>query len=184
MARDGILPEGIHGKDYNIRDKGVPEVCQSDNGSPFQSQEMSDFAETCGYYHHHVTPEWPRANGAVERFNRSMKESIQAGNLEGSSFRESAQSLIQIYRSTPHTATGVSPHAAMHGGREMRTMLPLMTSADPVIDRAREQQYKAKMTTKERKPHNLCAGDVVIVKQTKINKLMPTFNPTRLRLQR
>ncbi len=122
---------------------------------------MSDFAEKCGYYHHHVTPEWPRANGMVEHFNHSMKESIQVGNLEGSSFQESAQSFIQMYWSTPHTTTGVSPHAAMHGGREMQTML----------------------TTKEQKPHNLCASDVVIVKQTKINKLTPTFNPTRLRIR-
>ena len=180
MARDGILPEGIHGEDYNIREQSHKKC---------QSQGMSDFAEKCGYYHHYVTPEWPRANGTVERFNRSMKESIgkQAGNLEGTSLpRESAQSFIhvQMYRSTPHTATGVSPHAAMHGGREMRTMLPLMTSADPVIDRARDQQYKAKMTTKERKPHNLCAGDAVIVKQTKINKVMPTFNPHVYGLQR
>ena len=42
----------------------------------------------------------------------------------------------------------------MHGDQEIRTMLPLMA----------------------------CAGDVVIVKQTKINKLTPTFNPTRLRI--
>ncbi len=28
----------------------------------------------------------------------------------------------------------------------------------------------------------MCAGDVVIVKQTGVNKLTPTFNPTRLRI--
>ena len=47
-----------------------------------------------------------------------------------------------MHRSTPHSATGVSPHAAMHGGREMQTVLPLMTPNDHVLDRTRGQQYK------------------------------------------
>ncbi|CAB4026070.1 putative protein K02A2.6-like protein [Paramuricea clavata] len=51
--------------------KGVPAVCQSDNGSPFQSKEMEQFSQSSGYRHHHITPEWPRANGTVERFNRN-----------------------------------------------------------------------------------------------------------------
>ena len=70
-----------------FRNKGVPEVCQSDNGPPFQSKEMSDFAKKHGYVHKHITPEWPRANGMVERFNRSMKEAIQAAVIEGKRFQ-------------------------------------------------------------------------------------------------
>ena len=96
--------------------KGVPYVCQSDNDSPFQSEESKEFAKESGYYHHHVTPEWPRANGTVERFNRSMKEAVQSANIEGESLRSAAQNFIQMYQATPHTATGVSTHAAMHGG--------------------------------------------------------------------
>ena len=42
--------------------KGVPAVCQSDNGPPFQFAEMEQFAQSSGYHHHHITPEWPRAN--------------------------------------------------------------------------------------------------------------------------
>jgi transposase InsO family protein len=161
--------------------KGVPAVCQSDNGSPFQSKEMEQFAQSSGYRHHHITPEWPRANGTVERFNRSMKEALQAATLEGKSLRDASQRFLQMYRSTPHSATGVSPHAALHGGREMRTVLPLMTPTDHVIDRIRDQRYKAKMRNGLR-PHKLRVGDSVIVKQMKVNKLTPTFNPTPLRI--
>ena len=161
--------------------KGVPAECQSDNGPPFQSTEMEQFAQSSGYHHHHITPEWPRANGTVERFNRSMKEALQAATLEGSSLRDASQRFLQMYRSTPHSATGVSPHAAMHGGREMRTVLPLMTPNDHILDRTRDQQYKDKMRNGLR-PHTFQIGDGVIVKQTKANKLTPAFNPTPLRI--
>ena len=63
--------------------KGIPEVCQSDNGQPFQSAEIKSFAAKQEFVLKHITPEWPRANGTVERFNRCMKEAIQAGHVEG-----------------------------------------------------------------------------------------------------
>jgi hypothetical protein len=161
--------------------KGVPAVCQSDNGLPFQSKEMEQFAQSSKYRHHHITPEWPRANGTVERFNWSMKKALQAATLEGKSLRDASQRFLQMYRSTPHSTTGVSPHAALHGGREIRTVLPLMTPTNHVIDCIRDQRYKAKMRNGLR-PHELRVGDSVIVKQTKVNKLTPTFNPTPLRI--
>ena len=106
-----------------------------------------------------------------------MKEALQAETLEGSSLRDASQMFLQMYRSTPHSATGVSPHAAMHGRREMQTVLPLMTPNDHVLDRTRDQQYKDKMRNGLR-PHTFQIGDSVIVKQTKANKLTPAFNPT------
>ena len=61
-----------------LQTKMSPYLCQSDNGSPFQSEELKEFAKESGYYHHRVTPEWPGADGTVERFNRSMKEAVQS----------------------------------------------------------------------------------------------------------
>ena len=160
--------------------KGVPAVCQSDNGPPFQSAEIEQFAQSSGYHHHHISPEWSRANGTVERFNRSIKEALQAATLEGS-FPKVSQRFLQMYRSTPHSATGVSPHAAMHGGREMRTLLSLMTPNDHILNHTRDQQYKDKMRNGLR-PHTFLIGDSVIVKQTKANKLTLAFNPISLRI--
>ena len=115
--------------------KGVPEICQADNGSPFQSREMADFAHRTGFEIKHVTPEWPRANGMVERFNRSMKEAIQAAHLEGRTIREAAEEFVEVYRATPHSATNISPYEAMHGGRPMKTTLPMFSFEDKIIDR-------------------------------------------------
>ena len=131
---------------------------------------MEQFAQSSGYHHHHITPEWPRANGTVEQFNRSMKEALQAATLEGSFLRDASQRFLQMYRSTPHSATGVSPLAAMHGGREMRTVLPIMTPNDHFLDRTRDHQYKDKMRNGLR-PHTFQIDESVIVKQTKANKL-------------
>ena len=74
-----------------------------------------------GFVLKHITSEWPRANGTVERFNRCMKEAIQAGHVEGKPMRDAGTTFLQSYRASPHTTTKKSPFAAMHGGREMQT---------------------------------------------------------------
>ena len=99
--------------------KGIPMICQSGNGQPFQSAEIKSFASKQGFVLKHITPEWPRANGTVERFNRCMKEAIQTGHVEGKPMREAATTFLQSYRASPHMTTKTSPFAAMHGGREM-----------------------------------------------------------------
>ena len=80
-----------------FRNKGIPLEIQSDNGPPFQSVAMERFSVEMGYKHRHVTPEWPRANGMVERINRSMKEAVQAGCIEGKKLKESASEFVEMY---------------------------------------------------------------------------------------
>ena len=111
----------------------------------FNPERWNSLRKKGGYHHHYITPEWPRANQTVERFNLSMKDALQAATLKGSSMRDESQRFLQMYQSTPHNTIGASPHAAMHGGREMRTVLPLMTPRDHVLERIRDQQYKDKM---------------------------------------
>ena len=161
--------------------EGIPEVCQSDNGSPFQSEEMNIFAKECGYRHQHVTPVWPRANGTVERFNRTMKEAIQTACVEGVSMRKAAQEFVEMYRATPHSATGISPYAAMHGGRQMRTRLPTLIEEEDTVDREKDKRYREKMAeTRKGMPHTFKTGDKVLIKQARKNKLTPRYNPESL----
>ena len=58
--------------------RGTPETCHSDNGPLFQSDAPKKFAKEEGFRHKHITPEWQRANGTVERSIRSKKEAVQA----------------------------------------------------------------------------------------------------------
>ena len=61
---------------------GVPETVRSDNGSPFNSKECEEFSQKIGFIHRRVTPLWPRANGEVERFMRTLKKTIEAAKVE------------------------------------------------------------------------------------------------------
>ncbi|XP_042146224.1 uncharacterized protein LOC121835794 [Ixodes scapularis] len=68
---------------------------------------------------------YPQANGLVERFNRSLKDFIQVAVLEGRPLKEAVVDYLGVYRSTPHSTTGVSPAQLLHG-RQPRTRLDIM----------------------------------------------------------
>ena len=99
---------------------------------------MKTFANQGAFSLKHFVPEWPRANGTVERFNCSMKEAIQVGYMEGKQLRETETTFVQAFFATPHSTTGISPFAAMHGRREMCVKLPLPHQKDRIINRQRE----------------------------------------------
>lgn len=47
---------------------GIPSVCLTDSGPPFNGHEMHQFAIEMGFKHRRVTPLHPRANSHVEKF--------------------------------------------------------------------------------------------------------------------
>ena len=53
---------------------GAPRVVKSDNSPPFNGEEFAKFAFVLGFKHRKVTPLWPRANGEVERFVKTLKK--------------------------------------------------------------------------------------------------------------
>ena len=55
---------------------GTPDTVKSDNEPPFKSSEFAEFAQTLGFKHRKVTPLWPRANGEVERFVKTLKNHL------------------------------------------------------------------------------------------------------------
>ena len=67
---------------------GIPEVLRSDNGPPFNSREFNDFSKHLGFAHRKVTPYWPRANGEVERFMRTIKKVIKAAVMENKNWKQ------------------------------------------------------------------------------------------------
>ncbi len=50
----------------------IPYVLKSDNGPPFTSLEFKKFAEHMGFQHRQITTYWPKPNGEVERFMRTI----------------------------------------------------------------------------------------------------------------
>ena len=140
--------------DHIFYSQGVPFRCQADNGPPFQSKELRRYARKQGFTLKHITPEWPWANGEVERFNRTMKEAVQKGAVENRSIKEAARTFLRTYRATPHTTTGVSPFDAMYG-RRMKIDLPLEAESSMVVDRSRVERSQEKMASRKGREHDL-----------------------------
>ena len=162
---------------------GLPATIKSDNGPQFKSNEFREYCEQQGIIHHKVTAKWAQANGEVERQNRSLLKRLQIAVAENKPWRAELRKYLTAYRSIPHGTTGRSP-AELLFNRKIRRKIP-----DLSIDHAynhelhncdAEQKAKTKdyVDTQRRASHsNVEAGDEVLVKQDKTNKLSTTFNP-------
>ncbi len=170
--------------------QGIPANLKSDNGPPFNGKEFADFANYLGFNHRRITPLWPEANGEAERFMRSLNKCIRAADAERLNWKQELNKFLRQYRATPHSTTGVSPFEALTG-RRMKTQLPQLNfqSTRPLDHNIRLadnlQKQKMKNYADERrhtKVPNLTPGDTVLVRQPRINKTTPPFNPQPYRL--
>ena len=135
--------------------EGDPKELVSDNGSQFVSREFETFLCDRGIVHRKSSVYYPRANGEIERFNRSLKDSLQTASLEGKPWKEFTREFLHVYRATPHSTTQLSPAELLHG-RPMHTKLhvagrPLPAnktlSSKQVALIVRETQKKSKAYT-------------------------------------
>ena len=90
---------------------GNPKVIVSDNGPQFSSNEFSHFVKSIGARHVPSPPYHPSSNGEAERAVQTVKNGLsrllkeqRSNDLEGL-----IDELLLSYRSTPHTATRVTP---------------------------------------------------------------------------
>lgn len=126
----------------------------------------------------------PAANGAVERFNRVLKDCIQAAIVQAAPWKKTVTAFLQTYRATPHATTGVSPFELLFG-RKMRTKLailplPLCDSNDAgVRQHVSDRQHRIKAYCDKRRGARapaLKVGDKVRVKkQVHVFKGHPKF---------
>lgn len=150
---------------------GTPRVVKSDNGPPFNGEEFAKFAQVLGFRHRKVTPLWPRANGEVERFVKTLKKYIKAAKTEGRNWRKELQAFLRNYRTTPHATTGVAPSVLLMK-RAVHNKIPQANSVDPISDIIRKHDSSQKMKIKVYadnkrciKPCDISPGDAVLVKK-------------------
>ena len=156
--------------------QGTPDVVKTDNGPPFHGNEFAKFASYLGFSHRRVTPLWPRANGEVERLNRTLGKVIRTAETEGVSWKQHLQKFLRQYRATPHSTTRTSPSEALNS-RKLKCELPEFQSPihahhhdNFMRERDAKQKLKMKMRTDtllHAKPSNLQPGDTVLVRQPK-----------------
>ena len=160
---------------------GLPLSLRTGNGSQYVSDHFKKYLEEDGIEHRRTAPLWPQENGEIERQNRSILKRLRIAQAEGRNWRSEMDDFLLMYRSTPHSTTGVSP-AELLFGRRIRTTIPQLqefTVEDEVRDRENERKEKGKVYTDcKRNAHEskIQEGDKVLLRQEKENKLSTTYS--------
>ena len=102
---------------------GVPSTLRSGNEPKLVSAEMEEYLNEMGVKRRLTIPLWPRANGEVERQNRSLLKAIRVVHAGERDWRLELNKFLPAYRSTPHTTTGKSPSKSLYGSK-LSTTLP------------------------------------------------------------
>ena len=127
---------------------GNPVEIISDNGKQFTSAEFGDYLAARDIKHSRVSLYYPQANGAVERWNRVLKETLLSADQERKPWKPYVQDFLATYRATPHGTTGVSPYELMYN-RRMRTKVNIgpARKTDPLPEEQLRSRVAAKQET-------------------------------------
>ena len=83
-----------------------------DNGPPFKSSTMKNFAQKRSINIQNTPPLHPAAN-PVETFMKPLGKTMKIAQQERNSEKAALQQLFDYYRDTPHPSRGISPAAMM-----------------------------------------------------------------------
>ena len=161
-----------------------PVQVKTDNGTPFQSQQWSDFCEFNNIHHRSITPLWPKGNAQAENFNKPMLKAVRAAHHVRQSWKQALHTFLRMYRCTPHCTTSFSPHELLFT-RPPRTKLPQIEKPDVNHDKVNQHDAKRKDIMKQyadtknhAKPCDIVVGDKVYMKHKKINKWSTPYSST------
>ena len=99
---------------------GLPRCIITDRGAQFESQLFSHLTESLGIKHLRSTSYHPQTNGLLERFHRTLKQSLRILSME-SSWTKALPYVLLGWRNTPTRTTESSPSQLLFG---MNTTLP------------------------------------------------------------
>ena len=163
---------------------GIPETLTTDNGPPYSSHDMSEYARYMGFELTPVTPEDPQSNGFAENFVKLMCKLVHTAVADRKDPKEEVQNFLLQYRATPHPTTERSP-AELLFGRKLKTKLPRIIRQDETreqgsIRELHDQKRSAQKKYFDRRYHAkakvIKPGDQVLLKQRKTTT-KPPYNP-------
>lgn len=166
---------------------GIPRVIKTDNDPPFNSDRMTQFATYLRFHHLTITPLWPQANTAAERFMCTLGKTIRMAGTQGVPWRQYLNTFIREYRSVPHHTAPQRQHLPeIMFQPKMYTKIPIVIPTKPGDTNCeihQRQQGKANLkahSNADATPNILPPpGDIVLHRQPKHNKHRPTTqNPT------
>ena len=95
---------------------GVPEALLLDRGTNLLSHLMKDVCELLDVKKLNTTAHHPECDGAVERFNRTLKSMLRKqAATHGAQWDQYLHGILWAYRNTPHTSTGEKPSYLLFG---------------------------------------------------------------------
>lgn len=107
---------------------GMPVKIHTDQGLEFTNDILKRLNLRSNVDHQFTTPYHPAANGAVERFNRTLIESLSCYVEQSPAlWYKHVDAVLFAYRTTTHAITGYTPFFLMFG-REARVPLDVLAS--------------------------------------------------------
>ena len=159
---------------------GNPSYQLSDNGAPFNLNEMAKFADKRNIKLQKIPPVHPVSNPA-ETFMKPLGKTMKIAQ-NGTRENDALQQLILNYRDTPHPATGLATGTMMFRDR-YRTVFPRVSATEKQVQEARKKDKMMKEirqdrinTSKFRKTTRIKIGDFVLLRNfNKTRKFDPVF---------
>ena len=94
----------------------MPESLLSDRGTNLLSHLMTDLCRMLGVQKLNTTAYHPQCDGAVERFNRTLKTILRKHAARfGSQWDQYLHGVLWAYRNMPHSSTGEKPSFLLYG---------------------------------------------------------------------
>jgi hypothetical protein len=94
---------------------GCPKIILSDRGTHFRNKLVDGLCEKFEIKHKLSSPYHPQTNGLVERFNRTLCESLAKVSQRENEWDEHIESVLFAYRTTKHNTTKKTPFFMVYG---------------------------------------------------------------------
>jgi hypothetical protein len=94
---------------------GCPQIILSDRGTHFNNNTIKALMEKFKVNHLLSTPYHPQTNGLVERFNRTLCESLARLSLKNNDWDLYIAPTLFAYRTTKHATTKIEPFFLVYG---------------------------------------------------------------------
>ena len=143
---------------------GCPQRILTDNGSHFNNEMIANLMEKFKVKHNFSTVYHPKTNGLVERFNKTLKESLSKLKEENEWDRMISPTLF-AYRTKIQESTKITPFYLVYGRKTVLPMdkeekkISLAERIQEIVERLPKIRYQAKeeikkSQTKQKKYHD------------------------------
>ena len=159
---------------------GCPKRILTDRGTHFNNRMVKELVEKFEFKHGFSTPYHPKTNGLVERFNKTLCESL--AKLGEENWDEHISPVLFAYRTKIQESTKMKPFYLVYG-REARfpinnddNKVSLLERVKYLLGKFPKERYKAKLNVKEtqmkqkdyhdskvKKKHEFNVGDKVLL---------------------